>query len=117
MVFEHEISAFDPDQRVQGIHPGKPDRHGLLLQFGPERRTARFKSALRVRRAVLKLAAKQASLSPADFRKHYVTILIGVQNDLGYQGYAPIANVDTDYAGRNRESYVQSQHEAAKAVV
>jgi hypothetical protein len=40
-----------------------------------------------------------------------------VQNDLGYQGYAPIASVDTDNASRNRESYVQSQHEAAKALV
>src|SRR5215204_6838655 len=41
VVFEHEISAFDPDQPVQGLHPGKPDRHGLLLQLGPGRRTAR----------------------------------------------------------------------------
>jgi hypothetical protein len=40
-----------------------------------------------------------------------------VQNDLGYQGYAPIASVDTDNAGRNRELYVQSQHAAAKALV
>ena len=75
------------------------------------------KSALRVRRAILELAAKQASLSPADFRKQYVTALIGVQNDLGYQGYAPIASVDTDNASRNRETYVDSQREAAKALV
>jgi hypothetical protein len=72
---------------------------------------------LRVRRAILELTAKHASLSPADFRKQYVTTLIGVQNDLGYQGYAPIASVDTDNAGRNRELYVQSQHAAAKALV
>ena len=75
------------------------------------------KSALRVRRAVVELAAKQASLSPAEFRKQYVTALIGVQNDLGYQGYAPIASVDTDNASRNRETYVDSQREAAKALV
>jgi hypothetical protein len=32
-----------------------------------------------------------------------------VQNDLGYQGYAPIASVDTDNADRNRERYVANQ--------
>ena len=57
------------------------------------------------------------SLSPADFRKQYIAALVGVQNDLGYQGYAPIASVDTDNADRNREDYVQNQHEAAKALV
>ncbi len=57
-----------------------------------------IKSALRVRRAILDLAAQQASLSPADFRKLYVATLVGVQNDLGYQGYAPVASIDTDNA-------------------
>jgi len=76
-----------------------------------------IKSALRVRRAILELAEKHASLSPADFRKQYVATLIGVQNDLGYQGYAPIASVDTNNAGRNRELYVQSQEVAANALV
>jgi hypothetical protein len=56
-------------------------------------------------------------LSPADFRKQYVAALVGVQNDLGYQGYAPIASVDTDNADRNREDYVRSQQEAAKALL
>jgi hypothetical protein len=70
------------------------------------------KSALRVRRAILALAAQQPSLSPADFRKLYVATLTGVQNDLGYQGYAPIASVDTDNANTNREDYVQREPKA-----
>jgi hypothetical protein len=70
------------------------------------------KSALRVRRAILALAAQQPSLSPADFRKLYVATLTGVQNDLGYQGYAPIASVDTDNANTNREDYVQHEPKA-----
>jgi len=71
------------------------------------------KSALRVRRAILALAAGQKpSLSPAEFRKLYVAALIGVQNDLGYQGYAPIASLDTDHADSNREDYVQNQPKA-----
>src|SRR5580704_8832459 len=71
------------------------------------------KSALRVRRAILALAAAQKpSLSPAEFRKLYVAALTGVQNDLGYQGYAPIASLDTDHADTNREDYVQHQPKA-----
>jgi hypothetical protein len=65
------------------------------------------KSALRVRRAILALAAQHSSMSPADFRKLYVATLTAVQNDLGYQGYAPIASVDTDKADTNREDYVR----------
>jgi hypothetical protein len=75
------------------------------------------KAALRIRRAILDLAAQQASLSPADFRKHYVAALVARQNDLGYQGYAPIASVDTDNADQNRENYIRSQPEAAKALL
>ena len=76
-----------------------------------------IKSALRIRRALVELAAKQAALSPEDFRKQYVAALVGVQNELGYQGYAPIASVDTDNADRNREDYVRSQQQAAKALL
>ena len=72
------------------------------------------KAALRVRRAILALAAAQKpSLSPAEFRKLYVAALTGVQNDLGYQGYAPIASLDTDHADSNREDYVRNQPKAA----
>jgi hypothetical protein len=84
------------------------------------------KSALRVRRAVLDLAARHGSLSPAEFQKLYITTLIGVQNDpaqvgiqndLGYQGYAPIASEDTKNADKNREDFVQTQNKAAAALV
>jgi hypothetical protein len=82
------------------------------------------KAALRIRRAILDLAARQPSLSPADFRKAYVTALIGVpddpvrvgvQNDFGSQGYAPVASFDTQEADLHREQYVQSQPAAAHA--
>jgi hypothetical protein len=75
------------------------------------------KAALRIRRAILALMEKQASLSLVDFRKLYVATLVGVQNDLGSQGYAPIASVDTDRAERNRVGYTETQREAAKALV
>jgi hypothetical protein len=76
-----------------------------------------IKSALRVRRAVLALAAQHASLGAADFRKLYVATLVELQNDLGYQGYAPIASNDTKNADKNRDCYIQNQpHAAAKLI-
>jgi hypothetical protein len=69
------------------------------------------KAALRVRRALLDLAARHGSVAPAEFQKLYVTTLIGVQNDLGYQGYAPVASNDTSDAAMHREEYLQ--HPAA----
>ncbi len=76
-----------------------------------------IKAALRVRRAILDLAARHASLSPADFRKAYVAALVGVQNDLGYQGYAPVASLDTEHAERNRLDYISGQQAAAQKLV
>jgi hypothetical protein len=75
------------------------------------------KSALRVRRAILKLAARRAALSPADFRKLYVATLVEVQNDLGYQGCAPVASRDTKNANENRVAYVRDQSDAAAALL
>jgi hypothetical protein len=75
------------------------------------------KSALRVRRAILDLSGKHASLSPADFQKAYAAALCSVQNDLGYQGYAPVASNDTKNAETNRAAYVQGQTEAANALL
>src|SRR5580704_4211017 len=69
------------------------------------------KAALRVRRALLDLAARHGSVAPAEFRKLYVTTLIGVQNDLGYQGYDPVASSDPSDAAMHREEYLQ--HPAA----
>lgn len=59
------------------------------------------KAALRVRRALLLLKEKHASLSPAEFRKLYVEQMLAVQNDLGAQGYAPAASNDTYIADKN----------------
>jgi hypothetical protein len=82
------------------------------------------KAALRVRRAVLDLAAKAESLSPAEFRKRYVIALIGVpndaakvgvQNDLGYQGFAPVASRDTENADIHREQYVSDPQQTPRS--
>jgi len=75
------------------------------------------KAALRIRRALLALVEKQASFTPAEFQKQYVAMLVGVQNDLGYQGYAPVASNDTANADKNREDYVANQSKAAAALV
>lgn len=84
------------------------------------------KAALRIRRAVLDLAAKATSLSPADFRKQYVTALIGVpgdavkvgvQNDLGYQGYAPVASRDTENADIHRQQYLDDPRETPRSLL
>ena len=85
-----------------------------------------IKAALRVRLAILALATGHASLTPAEFRKLYITTLvgvpndatqIGVQGDLGYQGYAPVASRDTENADKNREDYVANQKPAAAALL
>jgi len=60
------------------------------------------KAALRVRRALEALADKHGSLSPQDFRKLYIEQLVAVQNDLGAQGYAPVASNDTFIADKYR---------------
>jgi len=65
------------------------------------------KAALRVRRAVLDLADKHATQSPADFRQAYLQALVTVQNDLGYPGFAPVASDDTARADRNRRAYIE----------
>jgi hypothetical protein len=63
------------------------------------------KSALRVRRAILDLVEKHKNLSPQEFQKEYVESLVRVQNDLGYQGYAPVASNDTENAERGRQRF------------
>jgi hypothetical protein len=76
-----------------------------------------IKSALFVGRAIVALAAQRTSLPPADFRKLYVATLVAVQNDLGYQGYAPVASRDTENADHNREAYVQNLSGAEAALL
>jgi hypothetical protein len=74
-----------------------------------------IRSALRVRRAILNLAGQHASLAPAEFQKAYITEICKIQNDLGYQGNAPVASNDTKNANDNRSAYVQGQPDAANA--
>ena len=68
-----------------------------------------IKAALRVRRALLDLAASHASLSPAAFADAYRAALVGVQNDLGSQGFAPVASEDTQRADINRQPFVEAR--------
>lgn len=71
------------------------------------------KAALRVRRAILELAERHATLTPEEFRKLYVEKLVAVQNDLGYQGFAPVASNDTENAEKHREEYRRTAGELA----
>jgi hypothetical protein len=74
-------------------------------------------AALRVRRAIRALAHQDDSLTPEEFQKAYVAALCSVQNDLGYQGYAPVASYDTYIADSNRNAYVREQPDAAHALL
>jgi hypothetical protein len=61
-----------------------------------------IKAALRVRQAVLGLAHLASEATPETFARAYQEALRGVQNDLGPQGYAPVASGDTERADLNR---------------
>jgi len=76
-----------------------------------------IKSALRIRRAILALAEQHKTLTPEDFQKAYIAELCKLQNELGYQGYAPVASDDTENADKNRNAYVTDQRDAAQALL
>ncbi len=76
-----------------------------------------IKSALRIRRAILDLAELHKTLAPEDFQKAYIAELCKLQNELGYQGYAPVASNDTENADKNRNDYVTDQRDAAQALL
>jgi hypothetical protein len=61
-----------------------------------------IKAALRVRTALLGLAAQHKSLAPAEFAALYYRTLAGVQNDLASPGYAPVASMDSERADEHR---------------
>lgn len=71
------------------------------------------KAALRVRRALLALAKAHAVSTPEQFRRLYIEHLVAVQNDLGYEGYAPVASNDTENAEKNRQDYLRWAGELA----
>lgn len=73
--------------------------------------------ALRVKRAIGALAQQLNSLTPEQFQKAYIAALCAVQNDLGSQGYAPVASDDTKNADINREDYVTNQQRAAATLI
>ncbi|BBU60142.1 hypothetical protein MSC49_00770 [Methylosinus sp. C49] len=70
-------------------------------------------AALRVREALLKLEANLQASTPEQFRALYVRYLCTVQNDLGYEGRAPVASNDTENAEINREDYLRFAGELA----
>ena len=76
-----------------------------------------IKSALRIRRAILSLAGQHKTLTPEDFQKAYIAELCKLQNEFGYQGYAPVASNDTENADKNRNAYVTDQRDAAQALL
>ncbi|MGA9486216.1 MAG: hypothetical protein WBV25_03960 [Methylocella sp.] len=76
-----------------------------------------IKSALRIRRAILSLAGQHKTLTPEDFQKASIAELCKLQNEFGYQGYAPVASNDTENADKNRNAYVTDQRDAAQALL
>ncbi len=67
------------------------------------------KAALRVRAELVALSQDFATLSPEAFALRYKAMLVKVQNDLGSQGYAPVASNDTKNADINRQPLVTRQ--------
>ena len=67
-----------------------------------------IKPALRVRRALLKLAEAHGRMDAAAFAEAWRQALVSVQNELGAPGDAPVASNDTAAADRHRQPYVDS---------
>lgn len=74
-----------------------------------------IKAALRVREALIDLAALHPTLTPAAFAEAYRRALVTVQNDLGSQGPAPVASNDSLDADVNRQPFVAGRRAAAAA--
>ena len=72
-----------------------------------------IKAALRVREALIDLAALHATATPAVFAAAYRAALVAVQNDLGGQGPAPVASDDSLVADVNRQPFVAARWGAA----
>jgi hypothetical protein len=68
-----------------------------------------IKSALKVRDELVALSQDFASLKPADFAVRYQQVLMRLQNNLGSQGYAPVASNDTKNADYNRQAFVKDR--------
>ncbi|MDM7932481.1 hypothetical protein [Tabrizicola sp.] len=66
------------------------------------------KAALRVWREVRALEAAHATAPPEAFARLYADALCRVQNDLGAQGMAPVASLDTLAAARIRQPQIEA---------
>jgi hypothetical protein len=62
-----------------------------------------------VRAELAALEQDFAALPPEDFAIRYRDMLVRIQNDLGSQGFAPVASHDTMIADHNRQPLVASQ--------
>jgi hypothetical protein len=75
-----------------------------------------IKAALRLWRAIDRLAVQHASLDAAAFARAWQAALVTVQNDLSSAGVAPVASNDTRNADINRDPLVRrAATEAAHA--
>ena len=66
-----------------------------------------IKSALRVYAALRDLAAVHSRTNAQEFAAAYREALTKVQNDLGSQGYAPVASMDTEVADCHRNDVIE----------
>lgn len=66
-----------------------------------------IKAALRVMAAIRDLAERHATMTPAAFKAAWVAALVGIQNDLGSLGVAPVASNDTANADTDRQPFVE----------
>ena len=73
------------------------------------------KSGLRVRRALLQLAADHKNMDPAAFAEAWRKAFVALQNELGAPGDAPVASNDTAAADRNRQPFVDKAWPEAAA--
>jgi hypothetical protein len=74
-----------------------------------------IKSALRVAAGLRALAAELGPLDPPAFAARYRAFLIGVQNDLGSPGLAPVASEDTERAEVNRTAEIIAERKRREA--
>jgi hypothetical protein len=68
-----------------------------------------IKCAIRVRQALLSLAAAHTGASPKDFAALWRQTLLSVQNELGSPGFAPVASNDTFNADLHRQESVRAR--------
>ncbi len=71
------------------------------------------KCAMKVQRAVAKLAQQHKTLSPEEFAKAYRAAMFEVQGCFGAPGFGPVASLSTEKADLNREPFIHRGAAAA----